>query len=119
MLAGQVRDSISPPGRDRNLHIIFVYQAPFRFAARPELPYRTGPTAAPLRGNPVLKPKILAVQYFRSRGPAAIVIQKRSGTGCIKPFEVAFTGRLFFTGLEGKEDAVGMVLADIVKTGTK
>jgi hypothetical protein len=42
-----------------------------------------------------------------------------SGIGCTESFEIAFTGGLFFTGFEGKKEAVGMVLADIGETATK
>jgi hypothetical protein len=42
-----------------------------------------------------------------------------SGIGCTESFEITFTGGLFFTGFEGKKDAVGMVLADISETATK
>ena len=52
-----------------------------------------------------------SVQGSRS---CVVYRESRSAVGCTEPFEEAtFTDRLFFTGPEGKDVAVGMLPADI------
>jgi hypothetical protein len=45
--------------------------------------------------------------------------QNRSYSGILKPLKVTFTRGLFFTGLEGKNKIVSMVLAYVCKTAPK